>query len=211
MKTDKKIAIFADNGKICTSFVQPCGLGRGYELSHLLTIRAVSGFPPLRKQAFCGRRDSAARPSSACAIPWRGSPCKKWTAAVGPLSRRAVSGFPPLRSRLSAGGKPKTAGRFRDQLPYSLRRRRDSAARPSSACAIPWRGVLAKNGRQLSGRCPARPFPASLPCESKLSAGGKPKTAGRFRDQLPYSLRRRRDSAARLIPALQSDSRNQRQ
>ena len=83
--------------------------GARIRISLLLTIRAVSGFPPLRKQAFCGRRDSAARPSSACAIPWWGSPCKAWTAAVGPLSRRAVSGLPPLRKQAFCGRETKNS------------------------------------------------------------------------------------------------------
>ena len=53
-------------------------------------------------------------------------------------------------------------------------------------------GALAERGEQLAAFLAALLFPVPAPYENKFSTGPKPKTAGRFRDQLLPTLCGRR-------------------
>ena len=78
--------------------------------------------------------------------------------------------------------------------------RRGARFRRPEAVAIlmPSRGGLARRWNGSCGLTAACLFPVPVPYESKLSTGPKPKTAGCFRNQLPFIvLRRERDSNSR--------------
>ena len=59
------------------------------------------------------------------------------------------------------------------------------------AISMPSRGVLARRWNGSCGLTAACLFPVPVPYESKLSTGPKPKTAGCFRNQLPFIVLRR--------------------